>query len=194
MSKYTLKGAYERIELCYERMQSVTSTSGRKYNYEEILVVIEDCPAVKDYWRLREANRYVDRIVKVKNYREPKSAGDYLMDWLGESFDKREFEACAYIMYLEDHAMIKVGKTIDLKGRTYDLSRKYGSVRVLHTFGFNNEEDAYLMEVLLHKYYKKYYKNCAFCPQDRFSGASLNDTDIQILESAAEKIRLEKWF
>lgn len=194
MSRFTVKEAFDRIELCYERMQMVDSTSGRRYNYEEILIVMKECPAMADYWRIREANRYVDKIVKIKNYREPQSAGDYLMDWLGESFDKRDFEACAYVAWLEDYAMIKVGKTKNLNTRMSQLKGDYGKVKLLHTFGFNNEEDAYIMEVVLHKYYKKYYKECAFIPQDRFLGADLNSTDIKILESAAEKIRLEKWF
>ena len=118
-----------------------------------------------------------------------------MASWGGYSgFDIREYEACAYVMYLEDHNMIKVGKTVNLKNRVSDLSKQYGSVRVLHTFGFSNEEDAFIMEVLLHKYYKKYYKECMFCPQDRFIGADLNSTDIQILEKAAEEIRIKKWF
>lgn len=194
MSRFTVKEAFDRIELCYERMQMVDSTSGRKYNYEEILIVMKECPAMADYWRLREASRYVDRIVKVKNYREPKSCSDTLASWVGESFDKRDFEACAYVVWLEDYAMIKVGKTKNLNTRISQLKGDYGKVKLLHTFGFSNEEDAYIMEVVLHKYYKKYYKECAFIPQDRFLGADLNSTDIKILESAAEKIRLEKWF
>lgn len=194
MSRYTVKEAYDRIEVCYERMQMVESTSGRRYNYEEILMVIKDCPAMTDYWRLRDASRYVDRVVKVKNYKAPSKTVDCLRDWLGESFDSRDCEACAYILYLADEDMIKVGKTVNLKKRVYDLKREYGTVQILHTFGFSNEEDAYLMEVLLHKYYKKYYKECVFCPQDRFMGADLNQTDVKILEKAAEDIRTKKWF
>ena len=191
---FTVEAAFNRIEVCYERMQEVTSTSGRRYNYEEIIFVMNNCPAMKDYWRIREANKYTERVVKIKNYKEPTKTMDKFRSWLGESFDFREYEACAYILFLEDENMIKVGKTVDLKRRVRQLTDQYGNIEVLHTFGFNNEEDAYLMEVILHKYYKKYYKDCEFCPQDRFKGAGLNNTDIQILESAAEKIRIEKWF
>lgn len=191
---YTVKEAYDRIELCYERMERVESTNGRKYNYKQILEVMEKCPAMNDYWRIRDVNKYVERIVKIKNYKEPKATQEKLLEMCGESFDKRSGEAHAYVLWLEDCGMIKVGKTNNLKNRLRDLSKQYGMVKVLHVFDFSNEEDAYLMEVVLHKYYKKYYSDSVFIPQDRFLGADFNSTDRQLLEESAEKIRLMKWF
>jgi hypothetical protein len=194
MEMITIKEAYDRIEVYYERMFRVSSTSGRKYNYDAILEVMEACPAVKDYWTTREAFNYVDKIRKIKNYKEPRGVLAQLLEWSGQPFDNREYEACAYIVWLEDCNTLKVGKTNNMNTRLTGLRSSYGSIKLLHTFGFDNEEDAYLMEVVLHKYYKKYYKECAFVPQDRFVGADFNSTDLQILENAAEKIRMTKWF
>ena len=97
-------------------------------------------------------------------------------------------------MFLEDLNMIKVGKTKDLKKRKYNLEKQYGSIKVLHTFGFCSDEKAFDMEIRLHEYYKKFYKNCEFVKQDRFKDATLTEKDILILEKVAEEIRLKRWF
>lgn len=203
-----LKFAYNRIKECKNRMESVSTTSGRKYNYEQILIVMDSCPQVKDYWRVEpNARFYFDRVVQVKEFNEaqkvitkPFESTMPMAEIIAPEVDildlltNFDYNPCAYIMYLEDLNMIKVGKSKEVNTRLGRLGSKYGKIQLLKVFPFDNEEDAYLMEVILHKYYKEKYPNSIFIPQDRFEGAGFTTEDLETLEKAAEKIRHEIWF
>ena len=185
-----LKEAYNKIEEYYSRMCSVGTTSGRKYNYREIEYIMHLCPEVTNYWMLVDAHFYTDRVVKIKplvkltplNYR----------DTYEIPIDSEP--ACAYILKLEEYNQLKVGKTKDWSRRMYRLGKDYGKITPLIYFDFDTEEEAYLMEVVLHQYYKMFYPECDFYPQDRFGYTPLTETDIEYLKIAAENIKKINWF
>lgn len=184
-----LKEAYNKIEEYYSRMCSVGTTSGRKYNYREIEYIMYLCPEVTDYWMLVDAHFYTDRVVKIRplikltplNYRENEPPID------SES-------AFAYIIKLEECNQLKVGKTKDLSRRMDDLRRRYGKISTLQLYSFDTEEEAYIMEVVLHQYYKMFYPECDFIPQDRFMFKPLTKEDIQFFDIAAENVKKINWF
>lgn len=185
-----LKEAYYRIEECYNRMRSVGTTSGRKYNYNIICDVMDSCPEVCNYWELRNARFYDDRVIKIRTYVEPKKPRNNAK----EIKIITSAEACAYIISLEDCGQLKVGKTKNYDERMYRLEKQYGEITPMITFDFDNEEDAYLMEVILHKFFKERYPESTFVPQDRFDYIPISSRDVDILEKVAEKIRKEIWF
>ena len=203
-----LKMAFERIEECKSRMRIVSTTSGRKYNYEQILIVMQNCPEVKEYWEIHDnAPRYYDRVVQIKALYEiekppvkkyvssmPVAEIDYSEIDVLDLMTDFNYKPCAYIVFLKDKNMIKVGKANRVSSRLNALSSRYGTVELVHAFPFENEEDAYIMEVILHKYYKENYPNSIFIPQDRFEGAGFTKHDLALLEKAAEKIRHEIWY
>lgn len=87
----------------------------------------------------------------------------------------------------------KVGMTSHLVQRMNQLKKKYGTPRILAVYHFDNVEDAYIMEVLLHRFFKE--KNIAeFVPQDRFKGRVFFEEDKEVLERVAEEIRNKRWF
>lgn len=185
----TVKIADSLIEQYYERMCKCSSTQGRKDNYYNILGVMEKCPAIKNYWVLEDSFLYVDRVRRIKLFVEL-TPSNYT------NSDNKYFEdeiSYAYILHLEDKNQLKVGKTKDWGARMRTLSRQYGSINELHYFEFNSEEEALIMESILHTYYKKFFP-CEFYPNDRFDFVPLTEKDIEILERAAEKIRKINWF
>lgn len=194
----TLEQAYETIEHYYNRMLIIGTTSGRKYQYERICGVMIDCPEVRQYWEIKYGEFYYkDRVVKIQEYTKPTVTVIDSNITLPDIFWDIECGGticCSYILYLKDLDMIKVGKAKDFKKRYKQLSREYGEVIPLHWFEFDNEEDAYIMEVILHKYYKEKYPNSNFIPQDRFGEAGLTVADLETLTQVAERIRTENWF
>lgn len=107
-----------------------------------------------------------------------------------------KYVACAYIVRFNSSQGIitKVGYTTNFKQRKYQLERKYGIIEPLDFYCFDNEEDGYMMEILLHKYFKeKEMKN--FIPQDRFIGDVYDrKEDKPILSKVAEELKNKKWF
>lgn len=101
---------------------------------------------------------------------------------------------CAYIVELEDKNQIKVGKAKNFDRRKRELENQYGTVNTIHLFKFDDEEDAYMMEVLLHRFFKQYYPNSRFIPQDRFENADYTLTELEMLDRVAEELRNKKWF
>lgn len=191
-----LKEAYDKIEIYYERMHSVTSTSGRRSNYEKIESIMAECPEVKEFWGLRDSFKYTEKVVRIKSFAVATRSADIIGSWLYDSSVHGYIPttSCAYIVYLEDLQMIKVGKANDFKSRVKSLSYSYGKITPLQVFEFADEEDAYLMEVLLHKYYKKHYPNSTFVPQDRFENANYTLDDKRVLIKVADEIRMKYWF
>lgn len=189
----TLKQAYDDIQTYYNRMQIVGTTSDRKSNYERICGVVDECPQIAQYWEIREEKRfYKDKVVKIQELVITTITIEdevYPTETLGNSD-----ACCAYILLLEQCDLIKVGKAKNFKKRLASLRSQYGKITPLHLFEFDNEEDAYIMEVLLHKYYKEKYPNSNFIPQDRFGFAGLTVADLESLTKVAEKIRKEIWF
>ncbi len=59
--------ALDKIEECYNRMKWCGSSQGRKYNANKILFVMNDCPAVMDYWYYN-SNQFciMDRFGRIK--------------------------------------------------------------------------------------------------------------------------------
>lgn len=189
----TLKQAYDDIQTYYNRMQIAGTTNGRKSNYERICGVINECPQITQYWEIKEEKRfYKDKVVKIQELIITSITIEnkvYSTEILSKSN-----ACCAYILLLEHYDLIKVGKAKNFKKRLVSLRKQYGKITPLHLFEFDNEEDAYIMEIVLHKYYKKMYPNNNFIPQDRFGFVGLTVTDLEILTKVAEKIRKEKWF
>ena len=101
---------------------------------------------------------------------------------------------CAYVIILPD-GMLKVGKANNFSNRVNTISSMYSlkGITVLHTFTFDNQEDAYIMEVVLHKYYKGKEK-VIFHPQDRFENATFTEEDAKNLAFAESAIKRIKWF
>lgn len=185
-----LREAYFRIEECYNRMRSVGTTSGRKYNYNIICDVMDRCPEVCDFWGLRDSYTYDNKVVRLRSYVEPKKPRNRAKEIKITEITT----ACAYIISLEDCGQLKVGKTKNYDERMYRLEKQYGEITPMITFDFDNEEDAYLMEVILHKFFKERYPESTFVPQDRFDYVPISNRDVDILEKVAEKIRKEIWF
>lgn len=187
MNFATNQEVYLEIEKYYKRMCNCSSTAGRKNNYEQIRLIISKYPDMKKYWEIRNAVYYVDRVyckcplefLTLKKYKSPK--------------DEILVKEYAYIALL-DKDTIKVGKTNNLNRRMYQLNNDYASVQLLASFEFNNTEDAFLMEVLLHKYYKAKYPKAEFLPQDRFKGAGLNEKDLENMSQMVNKIKNMEWF
>lgn len=175
---------YEKIELYYKRMCCVNTTGGRKYNFELINLMIKENPVMKSYWKIVDDYRYEDRVIKIREF-------NALPQKQTKVYSKRP---CAYIVYLANKDMIKVGKSSRLVTRLKELKNQYGNLALVKQFIFDNEEDAYLMEVLLHKYFKKYYPNNEFIPQDRFKGVNITKKDLETLEKTAQEIREKNWF
>lgn len=102
---------------------------------------------------------------------------------------------CSYILLLkEEIVMTKVGMTTNLVRRLKQLKKQYGNnIEILAIFNFENVEDAYLMETLLHKFYKKKGKG-EFIPQDRFIGNVFHEKDLSTLFKVADELRNKEWF
>jgi hypothetical protein len=186
-SQLSIGIAYSLIEDYYERLKRNSSTSGRKYNYNKIKDVMERCPEICRYWDTDDnANFYVDRVIHLRYWIEPKRV-QHPIDYIS-------CPACAYIVELEDYCLIKVGKAKNFNSRVSQLSRQYGKINPITNYYFDNEEDAYMMEVLLHKYFKEKYPNSSFIPQDRFEYIEITEEDQDNLTKIAQKIRNEIWF
>ena len=173
--------AHIKVARLYEKLQSsIISTNDRKKIYHQILHLLILNEKLESFW-LHQPNayRYVDKIVKIKDF-----------DLIAK---QKDAEAYAYIALLVDQNLVKVGKTKRLIARQNELIDKYGTTCFLETFAFSNEEDAYIMEVLLHKYFKKQPQSI-FIPQDRFDRITCSDEDLDILRKAAQKIRTIDWF
>ena len=62
-----LVDALSEIENCYKRMKMCGSTQGRKYNANKILLIMNQCPKVLDYWYYNpEQFCIVDRFGRIK--------------------------------------------------------------------------------------------------------------------------------
>lgn len=183
-----LQHTYETIENIYNRMLNCSSTSGRNNNYETILWLLRHNPEMNEYWEHRPNEfKIVNRIRHIKKFSVKKYSISIVQP------KKQEKEEYAYIVLLNKD-IIKVGKTNNLNRRMSELRSQYDRVILLKDFKFNDTEDAFIMEVLLHKYYKAKYPEAEFLPQDRFKGAGLDNDDLEIMEQMAEKVRTEKWF
>ena len=183
--------AYDRIEICYKRMQKVLSSAARCNNYEQICALLNQFPELNNYWENRiYETRYVNRIAHIRTLTRPPKP---IINKIAEPPIVKE-KICAYIVYLEDHHLIKVGKSKDFDQRYYNLQKDYGTVIPQYFFYFDNEEDAYIMECVLHKFFKEVNKADVFIPQDRFSYVNITLQDIEQLDQAAEKIRNQNWF
>lgn len=183
----TLKSIYEEIERRHDRMHQVTTTSGRWYHLNIIIDLINNNPSIQEFYCIVEAHFLVDRVQKIKDFCISSSV----------KMNKplpTENKEYAYIIELPEQEMIKVGKTNCPTRRFYDLSKKYGLVEPIEIFEFDNTEDAFLMEVILHKYFKEIYPDSEFVPQDRFSEIGVCQKDIDILREIAIKISQMKWF
>lgn len=185
-----LKEALDLIDKYYERMKGCTSTAGRRNNYEAILEIFRKCPKVEKYWRHDSTqHKMVNRVVRIASYKEIFEVKAKRQ--ITYTSHEKEF---AYIAFLPEEQIIKVGKTCKIDRRINELKRQYQEEVILqHAFAFDNAEDAYLMEILLHKYFKTKYPD-SFIPQDRFSDACCEMKDIEILIAAAEKIKEIIWF
>ena len=184
----TVLQIYYEIEKCYERIFTCSTTAGRKNNYDKIVILLNDYPEMTKYWKLEsQATQYVNRVKKITT--PPKV--DKKLNGIS-IFEKRT--ELAYIVELVEEGMIKVGKTNNFTARAKQLEKQYGKINLLHSFAFDNAEDAFLMEVLLHKYYKKKYEGAIFIPQDRFANVGLTKNDIFVLEETAKEIGQKKWF
>lgn len=186
----TVEHAYYFIDDYYNRiLNPLSSTGSRRYSYSRIVEKYYDCPQMQEYWEINSsATYYENRVKKLKDFPTRKNVEE--MDW----FDwYPENNPCAYIVYLPDCEMLKVGKAKVFHKRITSLKQSYGTVIPLHLFTFEDEEDAYQMEILLHKYFKKMYPY-SFVPQDRFECAVCTKEDIEILDKAADKLRKINWF
>ena len=177
--------AYNKIEkYYYELKYQCSTTSTRKYRYNQIKSILNDYPNLRYYCSLRPNRQYyVERVVLLQGFSKV---------CYSKEEDKGRTTPCAYIVMLPN-GVLKVGKTNNTQRRFYQLQNEYSMVEVLHTFPFDNEEDAYIMEVILHKYYKE-KEEVTFIPNDRFENATFTEKDKIILEKVAEKIRKEKWY
>lgn len=185
--------AYERVAVYYRRMLLVTTSQSRRNNYERICAEIANCPELKQYWRIYDsAYKYSDKVHHLKELEE------YFYQTTFENQVKElphptTDACCSYIVALEKVNCLKVGKTNSFNARMKALDKQYGKVRPLHTFDFDNDEDAFIMEIVLHKYFKEKYPY-NFIPQDRFQDADFTLEDLIALEKSAQKIREMKWF
>lgn len=180
----TIEQANNEIEIYYHRMLGCTSSMGKRSNYYKIVDIIREIPEMEKYWGLAPQQlRYKDKVFKrIENAQE-----------LAIEYTTFTDLACAYIVYLEDIKMLKVGKANNFEKRLYQLNNQYGKVTPIFVFNFEDEDNAYLMEVLLHKYFKRKYPY-NFIPQDRFVNAICSIKDINILKGIAEEIKNKKWF
>lgn len=62
----TLTQAYNRVIICIERMNKVTSTSGRKYNWDEIKRYIKMYPELEKFFCIDWTGKYCDSIKQIK--------------------------------------------------------------------------------------------------------------------------------
>ena len=191
-----LKDAYERVEELYNTLQTIKTCYIQEDCYKKIAFEILQCPDLLNFWDLKNSPYFEKRVVLVRTLEKniPIAENENDVEWLsifGENIATPT--SYGYIIKLNDLGMIKVGKTNNLKTRMKQLSKQYGSISIVHTFGFNNEEDAYIMEIILHKYFKEKYPN-NFIPQDRFANATVTTEDIQTLENSAKKIKETNWF
>ena len=86
----------------------------------------------------------------------------------------------AYVMRI-DKNMIKVGKTNNINQRLCQLRQKYPDIYLLKSYEFKNEEDAYMFEIILHRYFKMSTAN-SFIPQDRFLCKQLFEEEWETLD------------
>ena len=188
-----LEFAYDRVLNYYNRMLNVSTTTGRKNNFERICIEIQKYPALEEYWKIfHEGYRYAEKVRCLKQW-ETSPFKTTFENQVAELPHSTTEACCSYIVVLEKEKCIKVGKTNNFNSRMKSLANQYGTVRPLHVFDFDNEEDAYIMEVVLHKYFKERYPD-SFIPQDRFKDADFTLADLIALEKSAQKIREIKWF
>ena len=192
-----IRDAYERVDKLYRTLNDMSSNSTLQTKcYKEICSEILNFPDLLCFWDLRVATHPRQRVVKFKNIPLQFSSTENKEDDFFATPCAVEIEegySNAYIVELKDQNMIKVGKTNKITQRLNQLKRQYGTVKLIHNFNFNNEEDAYLMEVVLHKYFKEKYPD-SFVPQDRFERAKVTKADLETLEISATKIRKMLWF
>jgi predicted GIY-YIG superfamily endonuclease len=192
-----LKEAYEKVEgLYYKLIDEKSNFIIQKECYIGITREILQYPDLLSFWDLKDAVDPKKRIVLVRTLPKDMLIAESQSDVELYSLFYQPAEtplSNAYIVYLKDKKMLKVGKTNNIKQRMTALKKQYGEIQMVHTFGFNNEEDAYLMEIILHKYFKQKYPN-NFIPQDRFADAEVTQEDIEILEKSAQKIQKTLWF
>lgn len=186
----TVQNAYYFINDYYERiMNASSSTSSNRYSFSRIVEKYYDCPQMKEYWELNpSAAYYSQKIKKLKNFTVKVNVDE--LDWFDWYSSKNP---CAYIVYLKDKKMIKVGKAKSFKTRIKGLQKDYGTIVPLHLFHFETEEQAYHMEIIMHSYFKEKYPY-SFVPQDRFEHAFCTQEDVNALEGSAEMLRKIKWF
>lgn len=104
-----------------------------------------------------------------------------------EKVIKQIKKSFAYVVDLGND-IIKVGKTNNMSKRIYALKNQYSQdLEVLKVYEFENEEDAYLFEVILHRYFKTLYPEDVFIPQDRFEGIMISDNDWKALDDLYNK-------
>lgn len=169
------------ITKLYDSLQSATNTQQRYEYYYMILSLLSKYPKLKEFWAHHPKSfYYVNKITKIKDF-------DLKVE------KQNDATAYAYIALLVKQKMIKVGKTERLEARLNELNTKYGATTYLEVFSFSNVEDAYIMEVILHKYFKEQPQSI-FIPQDRFDRIICSDKDLAKLRKAAQKIPAIDWF
>ena len=174
--------AYYEIEKYQIKLVGNYCTTTKRKYYDLIIGIVKECPEVMQFWEINpDKHFYRDRVKLAKKFNGSIHA-----------YTRGHF---AYILYLKDCEMIKVGKSSRMEDRMRALEKQYGELEVLHAFEFYNTEDAYLMEVLLHKYFKEKYPFADFIPQDRFGGeVDFTIEDLKNLELVAAEIKTKKWF
>lgn len=176
--------AMQNINNCYDRLRwgNHCSATNRKL-FEEIQEITNNFPVLNAFVKFEMYHRAYRDCVVVDT------------TWFIKWEPKKEYRGrCAYIVELEDKNQIKVGKTDNFAQRKKDLEKQYGTVNTIHLFKFEDTEDAYMMEVLLHRFFKQYYPNSRFIPQDRFENADYTLAELEMLDKVAEELKNKKWF
>ena len=184
-----LTEAYFSIDKYYDRIKKTYSTSSRRYSYERIKSIMSLCPEVCEYWILVDATYYCDRVKQIKVYHPPivKNPTPTAKQNAVEGY-------CAYIVYLTESKIIKVGQTNNFNRRRWEIMADYGNLIPLHFFKFDTRSNAERMETILKDYFEATYPNCIHILNDRFEYADYTPEDEAILERAAEKLRKINWF
>lgn len=97
--------------------------------------------------------------------------------------EQQHSKACsyAYVMRIDENT-IKVGKTNNIDKRMYQLKNQYPNIHLLKKYDFTNEEDAYMFEIILHRYFKMATVD-SFIPQDRFLKKKIYEEEWKTLDA-----------
>lgn len=104
-----------------------------------------------------------------------------IIELILEQQHTKKCSSYAYIIRIDEN-IIKVGKTNNVDRRMYELKRQYPNICLLKSYEFTNEEDAYIFEIILHRYFKIATVN-SFIPQDRFLKKKIYEEEWEVLDS-----------